>query len=256
VTYAQIIQRDMFQKRIAEGRDLYLHEFMYPIMQGYDSVAMGVDGEIGGSDQTFNMLVGRDLMKKMKGKEKFVVALKLLEDSAGAKMGKTEGNMVALADSPNEMFGKVMSWTDGMIIPGFELCTCVSMDEIGKIRKEMESGANPKDKKMLLGEKIVALYHGEDEAKKARESFAKTFGNKEIPADITTITVLRGAELAGVLAEAGFVKSKSDFRRLAEEGAVEAMEEGEIKDPHYKVGTGITLKIGKRRFLKIRVKAG
>jgi tyrosyl-tRNA synthetase len=252
VTYAQLVHRDMFQKRIAEGRDLYLHEFMYPVMQGYDSVAMDIDGEIGGSDQTFNMLVGRDLMKKMKGKEKFVLTLKLLEDPSGAKMGKTEGNMVAFTDAPNEMFGKVMSWTDGMIIPGLELCTYVSDKEIKNIGQELAAGANPRDKKMFLAEKIIEIYHGKDAAQSAKEWFVKTFREKEIPDDIETVSVKRGTKLADVFVQFGLAKSKSDFRRLAEGGGITAIEEGEINDPHYEVGTDITLKIGKRRFLKVR----
>jgi tyrosyl-tRNA synthetase len=254
VTYAQLVQRDMFQKRITEGHDLYFHEFMYPIMQGYDSVVMDVDGEVGGSDQTFNMLVGRDLIKKIKGKEKFVLTTKLLADAQGVKMGKTMGNMVTLADSAEEMFGKVMSWIDRMIIPGFELCTYLTDAEIEKIKKELDKGENPKNLKMMLGEKIVEIYYGEEAAKEARRYFENTFGKKEIPTDIETVTVIKGAELVGILVETGFVKSKSDFRRLVDEGAVEAIEEGEIKDPHYRVGTDVTLKIGKRRFLKLRVK--
>ncbi|MDO8590635.1 MAG: tyrosine--tRNA ligase, partial [bacterium] len=133
MTYAQTIKRDMFQKRIAEGKDLYLHEFLYPMMQGYDSIAMDVDGEVGGNDQTFNMLVGRDLMKKLKNKEKFVVSMKLLVDPSGKKMGKTEGNMVCLNDKPDVMLGKIMSWPDTMILPAFELCTAVSTSDITEV---------------------------------------------------------------------------------------------------------------------------
>ncbi|MCR4314043.1 MAG: tyrosine--tRNA ligase, partial [Candidatus Uhrbacteria bacterium] len=113
-TVPQMLARDMFKKRMQEGKDVYMHEFLYPLMQGYDSVAMDVDGEVGGNDQTFNMLAGRDLMKAMQGKEKFVIAGKLLADPTGKKMGKSEGNMITLGDSSDDMFGKIMSWTDGM----------------------------------------------------------------------------------------------------------------------------------------------
>ena len=129
-TVQQMVERDMFKRRIDEGRPVYLHEFLYPLLQGYDSVAMDVDGELGGNDQTFNMLAGRTLMKQLKNKEKFVLTLKLLEDSEGKKMGKTEGNMVSLADGPDEMFGKIMSWADTLIVPGFELCTNATRVEI------------------------------------------------------------------------------------------------------------------------------
>ncbi len=124
-TVQQMSERDMFEKRLKEGKPVYLHEFLYPLMQGYDSVAMDVDMEIGGNDQTFNMLAGRTLLREMKGKEKFVITMQLLTDTSGKKMGKSEGNMLTFDDAPEEMYGKVMSWTDGMILPGFRLCTDV-----------------------------------------------------------------------------------------------------------------------------------
>ncbi|MCX6717336.1 MAG: tyrosine--tRNA ligase [Candidatus Taylorbacteria bacterium] len=158
LTHSQMIKRSMFQDRINNGKDIYINEFMYPLMQGYDSVAMDVDGEIGGNDQTFNMLVGRDLLKKIKNKEKFVMTVKLLADSTGKKMGKTEGNMASLTDDNNEMFGKVMSWTDGVMISAFELCTNVPMEEIKKIEKDLQEGINPKDFKLKLAYEIVRIY--------------------------------------------------------------------------------------------------
>ncbi|MDP2812809.1 MAG: tyrosine--tRNA ligase, partial [bacterium] len=126
-TVQQLLERDMFQERIKAEKPIHLHEFMYPVLQAYDSVAMDVDGEVGGNDQTFNMLSGRTLMKLMTGKEKFVITTKLLVDPSGKKMGKTEGNMLALNDSAKDMFGKVMSWTDGMIVEAYELCTRLPM---------------------------------------------------------------------------------------------------------------------------------
>ncbi len=129
--------RDMFEERIKAGKPIFIHEFLYPLMQGYDSVAMDVDGEVGGNDQTFNMLVGRDLMKAMKNKEKFVLTMKLLADPTGKKMGKSEGNMIALNDPPEEMFGKVMSWSDGMIIDGFELCTHAEIPAKKTVEKQL-----------------------------------------------------------------------------------------------------------------------
>ena len=142
-TVQRMLERDLFQERIKAGNPLYLHEFMYPVMQAYDSVAMDVDGEIGGNDQTFNMLSGRDLMKSLKGKEKFVLTMKLLEDPTGKKMGKTEGNMITLNDSPTDMFGKVMSWTDNMISLGFELCTNATMAEVADLEKMLKNGVKP-----------------------------------------------------------------------------------------------------------------
>ena len=150
MTVDQMLKRDMFQKRMAEDKPIFIHEFMYPLMQGYDSVAMDVDGEIGGNDQTFNMLTGRDLMKSIKNKEKFVLATRLLTDSSGKKMGKTEGNMVSLDQTAEDIFGKVMSWADNLIIPGFEIITDVPLEEVAEIKGKIESGSNPKEFKMKL----------------------------------------------------------------------------------------------------------
>ncbi len=254
ITHAQLVKREMFQKRIADGKDLYLHEFMYPLMQGYDSVAMNVDGEVGGNDQTFNMLTGRDLMKKITGKEKFVVTTKLLADANGVKMGKTSGNMVPLTDQPEEMFGKVMSWTDGMIIPGFELCTDLTMREIEGIAAELAEGVNPLEKKLCLAEKIVETYYGTKGAKAAHDHFKSVVQNKEIPEEIPEVSAPEGTALAEILIENAVVKSKTEFRRLVEEGAVHDLDSGEeIKDPSATLGSSLlTLKIGKRRFLRIR----
>jgi len=166
-TAQQTLARDMFKKRIAENKDLYLHEFLYPAMQAYDSVVLDVDLEIGGSDQMFNMLAGRTLMKKMKNKEKFVITTKLLEDPSGKKMGKTEGNVIWLSDSPEEMFGKVMNWTDEMIIIGFELLTDITVGGIEIFRKALEEGENPRNIKFKLAEKVVEGFYGETKALKA-----------------------------------------------------------------------------------------
>jgi tyrosyl-tRNA synthetase len=253
-TVDQMLKRDMFQKRMSEKKPIYNHEFLYPLMQGYDSVALDVDGEIGGNDQMFNMLVGRDLEKTILNKEKFVIATKLLTDTSGTKMGKTEGNMVALNDTPEEMLGKIMSWTDGMILPAFEICTDVPMEEIEKIKKEMESGANPRDAKMRLAKEIVTIYHGEAKAKKAEENFIETFKKGGVPENIEEIKAENSKLLSEVLLGAKVVDSKSDFRRLVLEGAVSDAVSGEkITDPNYKIGKGITLRVGKKRFVKIAV---
>ena len=174
-TVDQMLKRDMFEKRMSEGKPVYLHEFLYPLMQGYDSVAMDVDGEIGGNDQTFNMLAGRDLAKSMSGKDKFVVTTKLLVDQDGKKMGKTEGNMVSLDQTPSDMFGKVMSWPDELIPTGFELLTDVSMDEVKTLGRGLREGSNARDAKAKLAEEIVASIYGKGKAGEAREQFFSTF---------------------------------------------------------------------------------
>jgi len=255
MTVDQMLKRDMFQERMKQGRPVYIHEFMYPLMQGYDSIAMDVDGEIGGNDQIFNMLAGRDLVREALNKEKFVVATKLLVDPSGIKMGKTMGNMVALDDKPSDMFGKIMSWTDGMILPGFELCTDLSLEEIEKIKQELSSGVNPRDIKVRLAKEIITIYHNKEEADKAEQDFIKTFKEGGLPENIDEVVAANGEALADLSVKAGLVKSKGEFRRLVLEGAVSNQETSDkITDPTFKVISTSIFKIGKRRFLKVLVK--
>jgi tyrosyl-tRNA synthetase len=255
MTVDQMLKRDMFVRRIEDKRPIYIHEFMYPLMQGYDSVAMDVDGEVGGNDQTFNMLAGRDLMKCIKGKEKFVVASKLLTDSSGKKMGKTEGNMVSLDQTPEDMFGKVMSWSDTLIIPGFEIVTDISAEEINSMKKMMESGSNPKDFKVRLAKEIVSKIHGVEKAEIAHQVFEKTFSKGEIPDDIKEIEGRAGALLRDLLVAAGVVSSNADWKRLIEGNAISFIENGEvISDLQKKLEKDIILRVGKKRFARIKVK--
>lgn len=252
ITYAQTIKRDMFQRRIAEGKDLYVSEFLYPVLQGYDSVAMDIDGEVGGNDQTFNMLMGRDLLKRMKNKEKFVIAMKLLVDPTGKKMGKTEGNMVMLADSARDMFGKVMSWSDTMMLIGFELCTTVvPMVEIAKMKKALEGGTNPKEIKLKLAEAVVALLYSEGEAKKARTGFDAAFTEGK-PEDFVKIS-LGGKEMAEALVEKKVIASKSELRRLIGEGAVTNLDsKAKMSEEFLKTAPAGKYRIGKHRFLELK----
>ncbi len=255
MTVDQMLKRDMFAKRAEEGKPIYIHEFMYPLMQGYDSVAMDVDGEIGGNDQTFNMLTGRDLMKTLNNKEKFVVATKLLTDSEGKKMGKTEGNMVSLDQTPEDMFGKVMSWSDGIIVPGFELVADNSVSEIESIKSALASGTNPKDFKVKLAKEIVKMIHGAEAAEKACESFENTFSKGEVPEDIQELNLSKDSLIKESLIQAGIVSSNADWRRLVEGNAVSVVETEEIiKDPFVKAEKEMTLRIGKKRFVKMIIK--
>lgn len=255
MTVQQMLERDMFDKRVKEGKPIFIHEFLYPLMQGYDSVAMDVDGEIGGNDQTFNMLCGRDLMKTMKNKDKFVMTMKLLEDNTGKKMGKTEGNMVALSDKPEEMFGKVMSWTDGMIVPGFDLCTGIATEEVSKIANDLTKGTvNPRDLKLKLAYELVKLFHGENKATEAQNSWEKTFSKKEIPEDVEIIEAQKESTLIDVLVSNKIISSKSEARRLVDDKAITYMEKDEKVSSHQeKVKEGV-YKIGKKRFCKIVIK--
>ena len=250
LTVPQLLERDMFQQRLKEGKTIGLHEFLYPLMQGYDSVAMDVNGEIGGNDQTFNMLVGRDLMKSMRGKEKFVLANKLLVDTTGKKMGKSEGNMITLDDSAEEMFGKVMSWTDGMIVSGFELCTREPMNVVAAMEKRLADGENPRDLKLELAAAIVEIYHGEKAAGEAHENFINTFSKKETPDEMLEV-VADGGTVTEALILAKFVSSKSDARRNVEQGGVKV--NGEVvESADAIVKRGDVIQKGKRHFLRIK----
>lgn len=252
MTVQQMLERDMFDLRAKEGKPIYIHEFLYPLMQGYDSVVMNVDGEIGGNDQTFNMLTGRNLMKSMKNKEKFVIASKLLVDASGKKMGKTENNMVSLDQTANEMFGKIMSWSDGLILPGLELTTRVAMSEIEELKKCLNQGANPRDLKMKLAYEIVQNYHGEKKAEEAKENFTNTFQKKEIPEKMEEIKCTIGELLSEVLVKNKILKSKGEWRRLVLENAIhDLFADQNITDVNLKITKNLTLKIGKKRFVKI-----
>lgn len=255
VTVDQMLKRDMFEQRMTSAKPLYIHEIMYPLLQGYDSVAMNVDGEIGGNDQTFNMLMGRDLSKSILNKEKFVISTKLLVDPSGKKMGKTEGNMVSLDQSAQEMFGKILSWTDDIIIPAFELCTNVSVAEIARMKQSMETGSNPKDLKVRLAKEIVATYHGAQAADEAERNFTNTFKRGELPDGVKEVRVDTGALLAEILLREKIVESKGELRRLIEGNAVSETENGAIiGDFAYVIDRDLSLRIGKKRFIKISLK--
>jgi len=254
-TVQQMIQRDMFQERLKDGKPIYLHEFLYPLAQGYDCVAMDVDLEIGGNDQMFNMLCGRDLMKAMKGKEKYVMTLKLLADDKGQKMGKTEGNAVFLDQTPENVYGAVMSWPDGVIEVGFELCTRVSTEEVKKIGGELKDGkTNPRDLKMKLAFEITKIIHGEEKAGEAQEHFVKTVQNKEVPDEVEEKKLKKGNyNIVDLLFEAGLAKSKGEARRLLEQGGIKV--EGRVVKSigeEIEIGVqGTLLQRGKRQFVKV-----
>ena len=253
VTVEQMMKRDMFARRSQEGKPTYVHELMYPLMQGYDSVAMNVDGEVGGNDQTFNMLVGRDLMKTLKNKEKFVITTKLLVDSSGGKMGKTEGNMVALDQTAEDMFGAVMSWNDELIVPAFELATDISINEIEEIKEKVNKGDALKEMKVKLAKEIVKMYHGEKEAREAAENFERTFSKGEFPEDAKVLKVLKTDKLIDVLVDNKIIESKSEFRRLILAGAISDFPNKKISDSNEAVGESERkIKVGKRIFVIIK----
>lgn len=251
-TVDRLMERDMFAKRKEENKPIFLHEFMYPVMQAYDSVAMNVDGEVGGNDQTYNMLAGRDLMKNLNNKEKFVLTTKLLVDSTGKKMGKSEGNMIALDDSPEDMFGKVMSWTDNMILKGFELCTKLPMVEVAQVESDLKSGVNPRDIKLRLAGEVVKTFLGEGAAQKAKEYFVTTFSKREQPDEMPEILPTT-YDIVTVLVEAKVCKSKSEARQVIDQGGVKINDiKIEAKDYTHTVKSSDVVQKGARWFVKVK----
>jgi tyrosyl-tRNA synthetase len=249
-TVQQMLERDMFEKRMAENKPVHLHEFFYPLMQGYDSVVMDVDLETGGNDQTFNMLAGRTLMREMKQKEKFVLTCKLLVDSTGKKMGKSEGNMITLEDSPVDMYGKVMSWTDGMIMPGFELCTDVLDEEMKKMQEKMDAGENPMLFKQRLAKEVVSAFLSLEAAEEAAENFVTVHQKHERPEEIPEMKVNGEMTVIDALVVSKLVASKGEARRQIEQGGVKVNDEI-IKDGMAQVGAGAVIQKGKRFFVKL-----
>jgi tyrosyl-tRNA synthetase len=252
-TVQQILQRDLFKKRINEDIPLKLHEIIYPLMQGYDGVAMNVDIEIGGADQIFNMLVGRDLSKIYNNKEKFVRANKMMDAPDGITMSKTKGNGINLGDNPLQMYGKAMSYSDGAIIPGLELLTNVSTDEINSIKKEINNGANPMPFKKKMAFEIVKLIKSEKEAILAQEEWENIFSKKEIPENVEIIKNKKGNLLVDLFLENKIVSSKTDFRRLVEAGAITNLDLDEKVLSHTEIAKGGVYRVGKKRFCKIEI---
>ena len=252
LTYQQTIKRDMFRKRLKQDKNIYLHEFLYPLMQGYDSVHMDVDLEIGGSDQMFNMLVGRDLMKKLKNKEKFVLTTKLLVDSKGEKVGKTTGNALFLNSSAKEMYGGIMSFPDDVTPLAFELLTTVSLQLIKSVEKELE----PMTLKKKLAFEITKTYHGGEEAKAAEEEFKNVFQQKKAPTKTKTIKCEeKEYKLIDILVKNNLVSSKGNAKRIIKQGGID-LDGKPITDIQFSFKTkeGNIIKIGKTKFIKISLK--
>ncbi len=246
-TVQQFVERDLFEKRIKAGTPIHLHEFMYPLMQGYDSVAMDVNAELCGTDQIFNALAGRTLLKRIKNKDKFVIALNLLANpKTGELMSKSNGTGVFIGQGPNELFGAIMSLPDPMIEPLFMNCTRIPLED-----KEALMAKGPREAKARIAFDIVKRFHGEDAARAAEEAFVATFAKGAVPEDIQTIA-LEGAPLADVLIKAGIVESKTEWRRLILDGAVRTEADEKISDPKFEPSGDVVLKIGKRRFVKIK----
>lgn len=251
VTIARVLDRDDFQKRIKEGSDIQMQEILYPLMQGYDSVELKCDVEIGGTDQKFNMLMGRKLQKRYDQPEQDIITVPLLEGLDGTKkMSKSYKNYIAFEDFPEAMFGKVMSITDSLIIRYFELATNVSFEQIKDYKKQLEKGVNPRDIKQILAFEIVRFYHGEKEAQKAKEGFIQMFQKKGRPDQIKEVA-LNGNEIVDALVKADLVKSKTEARRNIEQKGVRVNDKVVLKF-NVKVKSGDVVQKGKRFFIKIK----
>lgn len=251
---SDFIARENIKVRLDAGKRVSLREVLYPLMQGYDSVAIDADVEIGGTDQKFNILSGRKLQEHFKKEPQNILLLDIIEGLDGRKMSSSWGNTINLTDSANDMFGKVMSLRDELIIKYFTHATRVPLDRITKIETGLKNGDNPRDAKLDLAEEIVTLYHGPNEALRARESFLAIFQKKEIPEDIEEVKAEEKELLADLLLRAKIITSKNEWRRLVEEGAVKLISEKDteekITDSFAQATPGV-YKIGKRRFLRI-----
>ncbi|CFX55651.1 Tyrosine-tRNA ligase, bacterial-type, type 2 [Syntrophomonas zehnderi OL-4] len=252
-TVARMMERDDFEKRYKEGLPIGIHEFMYPLMQGYDSVVLEADVEMGGTDQKFNLLVGRQLLKEYGQEPQIALTMPILEGTDGVqKMSKSLGNYIGVSDEPYEMFGKTMSIPDEMIVRYFELLTRVSMDEIKTMQTEMEGGSlNPRDAKIRLAMELITMYHSEAEAVAARDKFQLVFSNRDIPDDIPELKVNeREVWLPKFLSENRLVDSTSDGKRMIKQGGVKINGE-KVSAENIVLEDGMVLQVGKRRFIKV-----
>lgn len=254
-TIQQVLHRSDFKKRIDNDQDITILEVLYPLLQGYDSVAVKADLELGGTDQKFNLLMGRKVQRYYKVPEQDILTLPLLEGVDGIKkMSKSFGNYIALDEKPNEMFGNIMSVPDNLITKYMKLCTGIPFSEIEKTEVDLKKESlNPRDAKLKLAYEIVKIYHGEKGAEKAKSNFINTFQKGEVPGEMTELKAENGQSLMGVLVQGKVVSSRGDFRRLVQEGAVVNLETKEkITNPDFIPEKEMKFKIGKRRFIKIK----
>lgn len=251
----QLVERDLFQDRIKRGETVNMREFIYPVLQGYDSVAMNVDLEIGGSDQTFNMLCGRNLVASIKHKEKFVMTTPLLEDSEGRKIGKSEGNVIGLTDDPINLYRKIMSLGDDVIIKGFEYLTDIPLEEIHHMKKSISDGENPMLFKKMLAFEIVKQLNNQNSAERAQIAFEQTVQKHELPNNIEELPIDSGSLLhEDFLAKRNLVQSKSEAKRLFQQGGIE-LNGQKILDTNEKIPlkNNDFLKVGKRKIVKLKI---
>ncbi|MEO0078017.1 MAG: tyrosine--tRNA ligase [candidate division WOR-3 bacterium] len=254
-TVARIIEREDFRTRLDRGVPIHMHELLYPLFQGYDSVAVQADVELGGADQYWNLLVGRELQREFGQEPQVVMTMPLLVGLDGVqKMSKSYGNYVGITEPPREMFGKLMSIPDALILDYFRLCTNRSGEEIETIRRRLESGENPRDIKEQLARDIITIYHSAAAAEEAATEFGRVFREKGLPDQMPEFVVApAGLSIVDIITAAGLLSSRSETRRKLAEGAVQ-LDGQRITDPTFLVQVTdrpLVLKVGKRRFLRL-----
>lgn len=252
-TVQQMLARRNFKDRYDANVEISLREFLYPLMQGYDSYAVKADVEIGGFDQLFNLKAGRVIQDFFGMPKQNIMNLQMLEGTDGRKMSTSWGNVVTVVDEPNDMFGKIMSLRDELIIKYFKLCTDIDDETVSKYEKALkDKNNNPRDIKFILAEEIVKMYHNEKLASQAKQNFIEVFQNKGMPDDVPEIDGVEGDIFADLVLKAKQIESKAEWKRLVEDGAVSY--EDETKITNYKeLAKSSTIKIGKKRFLKIKI---
>jgi len=253
VSTQQIMEHETFKKRLEESQPFMVHEIIYPLLQGYDSVAIKADVEIGGTDQKFNLLMGRQIQKAYNQPQQDILMMKYLIGLDGKeKMSKSLGNYIAIDEAPGEMYGKVMSIPDNLIMQYYELCTDVSNEDLKGIENKI--GSNPRNAKADLAKIIVEMYHSKDDAEKAASEFDRVFSRRERPKDIPEVKLeISECRMDDLLVKCELATSKSEARRLLEQGAVEI--EGEtiiVPEKVMKIQDGMIIQVGKRRFVKIK----
>jgi len=255
---ARMLERDDFNKRFTSNKSIAIHEFLYPLVQGYDSVALEVDVECGGTDQKFNLLVGRELQRDYEQEPQVVITVPILEGLDGVKkMSKSLDNYIAIDEDPDDMFGKIMSISDELMWRWFELLSFIPEEEITKLKAEMESGKNPRDIKFVLAEELVDRFHNEGDGMKCKDTFLKRFQKGQMPDDIESIEVdIEGDSilLVNLLKDAKMIASVSEGNRLIEQGGIKIDSE-KVEDQKLEVNKGSEniYQVGKRKFLKIKV---
>ena len=257
-TVARMLERDDFQHRYREGLPISIHEFLYPLIQGYDSVALQADVELGGTDQKFNLLVGRELQRDFGQEPQVIMTLPLLEGLDGVqKMSKSVGNYIGIDEPAKEIYGKVMSIPDSLLLRYYELVTPLAAEEIDRIRQGLHTGSlHPRDAKANLGKVLVTLYHGAEAAEKAAAEFDRVFRDRQVPEEVEAARIVTTDQhllLPLVLTEAGLTPSNSEARRLIRQGAVE-VDGKRVTDVDYELATDREhlIRVGKRRFKKVR----